>query len=339
MSDIKAKTRRARVSARRAPKPSVELSRPGPSPTDIGGVAHPGWPIQRRIAATLITLATVAAAAAFGQRMWQAYVEAPWTRDATVRAYVVTMAPEVSGRIVELGVADNQHVQKGDLLMVIDPTDYKIAVSRDEAVLQQAVFDGQNIAREAQRREDLAKLDAVALEQLQLYQSNASIARAKVQQATADLHQARVNLERTRIFAPVDGWVTNLLARRDDYADIGQSEVSLVDSDSFWVDAYFEENQVASIHEGDAATIKLMGYRETVSGHVAGISRGIDVPNAQPNQQGLATVNPIFTWVRLAQRIPVRIHLDQVPPNVRLVAGLTATVEIENRRTSSAKAL
>jgi RND family efflux transporter MFP subunit len=251
------------------------------------------------------------------------------------------MAPEVSGRIVELGVADNQLVHKGDLLMVIDPTDYKIAVSRGEAVLQQAIFDGQNIAREAQRREGLAKFDAVALEQLQLYQSNASIARAKVQQATADLHQARVNLERTRILAPVDGWVTNLLAQLDDYADVGQSEVSLVDSESFWVDAYFEENQLASIHEGDAATIKLMGYRQTVRGHVAGISRGIDVPNAQPNQQGLATVNPIFTWVRLAQRIPVRIRLDQVPQGVRLVAGLTATVEIEHEHApaSSAKTL
>jgi multidrug resistance efflux pump len=333
MPDVKAKAKRERSPIGRAPEPSVEP--PAPSAETGIETARAGRTIPRRIIAVLITLASVAIAAAVGQHMWQAYVEAPWTRDATVRAYIVTMAPEISGRIVELGVTDNQFVHKGDLLMVIDPTDYKIAVSRGEAVLQQAFFDGQNIAREAQRRESLAKLDAVALEQLQLYQSNASIARAKVQQATADLHQARVNLERTRIFAPVEGWVTNLLARLDDYADIGQSEVSLVDSDSFWVDAYFEENQLASIHEGDAATIKLMGYRQTVRGHVAGISRGIDVPNAQPNQQGLATVNPIFTWVRLAQRIPVRIHLDQVPQGVRLVAGLTATVEIERAPTSA----
>jgi multidrug resistance efflux pump len=340
MSDIKAKAKRERLPIGRAPKLSNETPEPEPSDPGIDG-APPGPRILRRTIAVLITLASVVAATAAGQSMWRAYVEAPWTRDATVSAYIVTMAPEVSGRIVELGVADNQLVHKGDLLMVIDPTDYKIAVSRGEAVLQQAIFDGQNIAREAQRREGLAKFDAVALEQLQLYQSNASIARAKVQQATADLHQARVNLERTRILAPVDGWVTNLLAQLDDYADVGQSEVSLVDSESFWVDAYFEENQLASIHEGDAATIKLMGYRQTVRGHVAGISRGIDVPNAQPNQQGLATVNPIFTWVRLAQRIPVRIRLDQVPQGVRLVAGLTATVEIEHEHApaSSAKTL
>ena len=290
---------------------------------------RPSRPIRRRIMSVLITLASAAAAVLVGLKMWRAYVEAPWTRDATVRAYIVTMAPEVAGRIVELGIADNQFVHKGDLLMVIDPTNYKIAISRDEALLQQAIFDAQNITREAQRRENLAKFDAVALEQLQLYQSNASIAHAKIQQATADLHQARVNLERTRILAPVDGWVTNLLARRDDYAGIGQNEVSLVDSSSFWVDAYFEENQLAVIHEGDAVSVKLMGYRQIVRGHVSGISRGINVANAQPNQQGLATVNPIFTWVRLAQRVPVRIHLDQVPQGVRLVAGLTATVEVE----------
>ncbi len=336
MSDGKAKARRERLPIRRAPKPSDEPHEPVLSSATGTGVAPPRRRILRRTIAVLITMASVAAAAAAGESMWRAYVEAPWTRDATVRAYIVTMAPEISGRIVELAVADNQFVHKGDLLMVIDPTNYKIAVNRGEAVLQQAVLDGQNIAREALRREGLAKLDAVALEQLQLYQSNASIAHAKVQQAAADLHQARINLERTRIVAPVDGWVTNLLARLQDYANIGQSEVSLVDSDSFWVDAYFEENQVASIHEGDAATLKLMGYQQAIRGHVAGISRGIDVSNAQPNQQGLATVNPIFTWVRLAQRIPVRIQMDRIPRDVRLVAGLTATVEIESTQPASA---
>jgi multidrug resistance efflux pump len=337
MSDVKAKAKRERLSIGRAAKTANDPPEPSLSPDTSIENAPPGQRRLRRTIAVIVTMASVAAAAATSQSMWRTYVEAPWTRDATVRAYIVTMAPEVSGRIVELEVADNQLVHKGDLLMVIDPTNYRIAVSRGEAVLQQANLDGQNIAREAQRREGLAKLDAVALEQLQLYQSNAAIARAKVQQAVADLHQARVNLERTRILAPADGWVTNLLARKDDYANLGQSEVSLIDSASFWVDAYFEENQLASIHAGDAATIKLMGYQETVRGHVAGISRGIDVANAQPNQQGLATVNPIFTWVRLAQRIPVRIHLDHVPQGVRLVAGITATVEVERAPTSPAR--
>jgi RND family efflux transporter MFP subunit len=281
-----------------------------------------------KIVALLITLASTALAVVLCQAMWHAYVEAPWTRDATVRAYVVTMAPEISGRIVELRVIDNQFVHKGEPLMVIDPTDYKIAVSRSEAALQQARSDAENLTREAQRRARLTKIDAVALEQAETFASNAAIAQAQVQQATANLRQARVNLERTQIRSPVNGWVTNLLAQRADFANIGQNEVSLVDSDSFWVDAYFEETQLASIHEGDAAIILLMGYPQAVRGHVASISRGINISNAQPNQQGLATVNPIFTWVRLAQRIPVHVCIDNVPPGVRLAAGITATVRI-----------
>jgi multidrug resistance efflux pump len=284
--------------------------------------------LRRPAVSLLITLASVALAIVLGQAMWRAYVEAPWTRDGTVRAYVVTMAPEISGRIAELRVTDNQFVHKGDVLMVIDPTDYKIAVIRSEAALQEAQSDADNIAREAQRRARLNKVDAVALEQAQTYESKAEIAQAQVRQAIANLRQARVNLERTRIRAPVNGWVTNLLAQRADFANIGQSEISLVDADSFWVDAYFEETQLRSIRDGDAAIIQLMGYRQVVRGHVTGISRGINIPNAQPNQQGLATVNPIFTWVRLAQRIPVHVHIDSVPQDVRLVAGITAAVGI-----------
>ena len=284
--------------------------------------------LRPRAVSLLITFASVALAAVLGRAMWRDYVESPWTRDGTVRAYVVTMAPEISGRIVELPVTDNQFVHKGELLMVIDPTDYKIAVSRSEAALQQARSDAENITREARRRARLNQLDAVALEQAESYETKALVAHAQVQQAIANLHQARVNLERTQIRSPVNGWVTNLLAQREDFANIGQSEVSLVDSDSFWVDAYFEENQLGSIREGDAATILLMGYRQVVRGHVGSISRGINVANAQPNQQGLAAVNPIFTWVRLAQRIPVHVRIDDVPPDVRLVAGITATVRI-----------
>src|ERR1700677_2074938 len=171
--------------------------------------------LGRRATAVCVTLASVAVAAILGRSTWRAYVETPWTRDGTVRAYVVTMAPEISGRIVELQVTDNQFVHKGDLLMVIDPTDYKIAVTRSEAALQQARSDAENITREAQRRARLTQVDAVALEQAQTYESNALIARAQVQQAIANLRQARVNLERTQIRSPGNAWATNLLAQRD----------------------------------------------------------------------------------------------------------------------------
>src|ERR1700719_2672059 len=289
-----------------------------------------------RVVPLLVTLVTIALATGLGLAMWDAYMGAPWTRDGTVRAYVVTMAPEVAGRIVELPVADNQFVHKSDLLMVIDPTNFKIAVSLAEAAVRQAEANAQNIERQAQRRQRLSDL-AETVEDRQTFESNALVAQAQYQQAVANLDQARVNLERTQIRSPVNGWVTNLLAQLGDYVTVGQNEISLVDADSFWIDGYFEETNLGSIREGDPASVKLMGYSQVVRGHVGSLARGINVANAQPNGQGLATVNPIFTWVRLAQRIPVRIKIDQVPEGVRLVAGMTATVHIDPQPSASAK--
>lgn len=290
-----------------------------------------------RIVPLLITLATVALAVPLGWAMWNAYMGAPWTRDGTVRTYVVTMAPEIAGRIVELPVVDNQFVRKGDLLMVIDPTNYRIARSIAEATVQLAKANAENATSEAKRRQWLREQRAVSTEELEIHEKNAVVAEAQYQQALANQEQARVNLERTQIRSPVNGWVTNLAVRLGDYANVGRSNISVVDADSFWVDGYFEETTIESIREGDTAQVKLMGYGQIVRGHVASIARGINVPNAQANQQGLATVNPIFTWVRLAQRVPVRIDIDQVPEGVVLVAGMTATLQIDPRRRPPAK--
>ena len=163
-------------------------------------------------------------------------------------------------------------------------------------------------------------------------------AHAQHQQAVAKRDQAKVNLERTQIRSPVDGWVTNLLVRQGDYASIGRHVISIVDATSFWVDAYFEETKLGSIHEGDPAEIKLMGNSQIVRGQVGGVARGIKVSNAQPDPQGLAKVNPIFTWVRLAKRVPVRIRISQIPYGMRLVAGMTATVQVDPLATRALKA-
>jgi len=318
MSDVETKSKREAA----ADSPAAVWS-PEPTP--------PVTPRRRlRILPLLITLVALAVAIVLGRAMWDAYMGAPWTRDGTVRAYVVTMAPEVSGHIVQLPVADNQFVHKGDLLMVIDPTNYKIAVSLAEAAVQQAQANAQNIEREAKRRQELTTL-AVTVEEKQTYASNALASEAQLQQAQANLDQARVNLQRTEIRSPVNGWVTNLLAQLGDYANVGQNEISVVDADSFWIDGYFEETNLEPIRVGDPASVKLMGYSQIVRGHVDSIARAINVPNAQPNGAGLAQVNPIFTWVRLAQRIPVRIHIDHVPKGVVLAAGMTATVQIDPR--------
>ena len=284
--------------------------------------------VRIRIIPLLITLATTALAGVLGSAMWEAYMGAPWTRDGTVRVYVVKMAPEVVGQIVELPIANNQFVHKGDLLMVIDPRDYVIAVRQSEAAVQQAKADWDNKQAESNRRQKLNNL-AVTEEEQQTYASSALAAQAAYQQALANLDHARVNLERTRISSPVNGYVTNLLAQLGDYATVGQRIISVVDTDSFWIDGYFEETNLGQIDDGDPATVKLMGYSQVVRGHVEGVARGINIPNVQPDQEGLASVNPIFTWVRLAQRVPVQIHIDQVPDGVRLVAGMTATVQID----------
>src|ERR1700754_2489767 len=352
-------------------------------------------PLQRprRFVPYLITLTTAAVAVPLAWAMWSAYMGAPWTRDATVRAYVVTMAPEVAGRIVELHVIDNKYVRKGDLLLVIDPTNFRIAVSQAEAAVQQAQANVQNIdaqmdvqqaqinasqaqlrlgraalvfaQQQAERYQKLAKDGWGTVQNAQqftsqLHQQEATVqsaqeslnqtlrqvetlkaqrlsAEAGLAQAKAQLNQAQVNLERTRILSPVDGYVTNLLAQLGDYVNVGGDTISLVDADSFWVDGYFEETTLAPIRVGDPAQIKLMGHGQIVLGHVDSIARAINVANAQPNSQGVANVNPIFTWVRLAQRIPVRIHIDEVPAGVILAAGMTATVEIDDRARAAAR--
>ena len=279
------------------------------------------------IVPVLLTCLLVAAAAVSGWAAWNAYLAPPWTRDGTVRAYVVTMAPEVSGRIVHLPVTDNQFVHKGDLLIEIEPTDYAIAVDNAQANLDQARDNAANKQAEAKRRLQLTNL-TTSEEERQTYLTGARTAEAAVAQAVATLAQAKVNLERTRIVSPVNGYVTNLQSREGDYAVVGARSISLVDADSYWVDGYFEETALHAIRDGDAAHIHLMGWHDVIDGHVTGVARGIQVANATADAAGLASVNPIFTWIRLAQRIPVHIAIDKVPPGLRLVAGQTASVDI-----------
>jgi multidrug resistance efflux pump len=289
-----------------------------------------------RVVPYIITLVTVTIAAMLGWAMWNAYMGTPWTRDGTVRTYVVTMASEVAGHIVELPVSDNQFVHKGDLLIVIDPTDYRIALELAEAAVEQAEATAENARVEAERRAKLTEL-AVSKEEQQSYRATALADRARVQRAIANRNQARVNLERTHIRSPANGWITNLLVQLGDYATVGRNVLSVVNADTFWIDAYFEETQLATIREGDPAKVKLMAYSSIVRGEVGSIARGINVLNARPDGQGLATVNPIFTWVRLAQRVPVRIRIKEVPDGVVLVAGMTATVEVEPRHPRALK--
>ena len=317
------------VEAEGQPTPRDWPERTTPAGSESATKAKSSWMIRHSRVA--VTLTAVAFALLAAWRLWGVYMGEPWTRDATVRAYV-TMAPEVAGRIVELPVRDNQLVRKGDLLMVIDPIDYRIAVALAEAQVAQTKATAENTLAQTTRRDMLTNM-SVSEETKQTFKTNWLSADANHRQALANLEQARVKLERTRIVSPVNGYVTNLLAHFGNYANAGQNLISLVDADSYWVDGYFEETNLHGISVGDPASIKLMGNSEIIRGHVDSIARGINVANAQPAGQGLANVNPIFTWVRLAQRIPVRIHIDQVRSGLVLSAGMTATVQIEPKPT------
>lgn len=284
----------------------------------------------------VLTLLVVAVSLAAAWAMWHTYMLSPWTRDGTVRVYIVTIAPEVAGRIVQLNVADNQYIHKGDLLFVVDPSDYRIAVDDAQAVVEDAKERMALSASEAERRAQLNEL-AVSAEQKQIYAVGAATATASYHQALTRLAKAELDLSRTEVHSPVDGWVTNLALRQGDYSDVGRRALSLVDAHSFWVEGYFEETTIGPIADGDPASVWLMGFPEEIKGHVDSLARAINVPNAQSDAAGIAEVNPVFTWVRLAQRVPVRIHLDVVPSSVRLVQGMTATVQVHPKSASGAR--
>lgn len=281
----------------------------------------------RLAARLLVTGMLLAAAAVAGLAVWNHYLTGPWTRDGQVLAYVVNLAPEVSGRVTRLAVTDNQPVRKGDVLYEIDPVNYQIALASAKANVDSQLANLKLKQAEAARRRDLTTL-STSQEELQTYLSGAEMAQASYAGALAQLSQAHINLDRTQVRSPVNGYVTNLLLREGDYATAGTRNIAVLDSDSFWVYGFFEETKLAGIQVGDPASVALMGYRTPIEGHVDSISHGINTPNTQPGPLGLASVSPVFTWVRLAQRIPVRVHIDHVPDGLHLAAGMTATVTV-----------
>jgi multidrug resistance efflux pump len=281
--------------------------------------------LLRKVATAAIAVVAVLVALV----TWDHYNAGPWTRDGRVRVHVASVAPQISGQIRELRIVDNQFVHKGDILYVIDPFDFEVALGANKATLQQRTADLNVKQLQSERRARLSDLSA-SVEQKQVYEGSALQAKAAVDLAQEQVRQAEVNLQRTEVRSPVNGIVTNLLLREGDYARQGATNVSIIDADSYWVDGYFEETKLARLCIGDRAEARLMGYSAPIIGHIATVTRGISVSNAAASTQGLPNVDPVYTWVRLAQRVPVRIAIDRVPPGVPLVSGLTATVTIRD---------
>ncbi len=274
----------------------------------------------------IVTLAFVCAAFYVGRGLWVHYMDEPWTRDARLRADVVGIAPDVSGLVSEVDVQDNQRVKKGDVLFRVDRERFNIALAQAEAALEGSRAAMEQAHRERERQERLG--DAASLQQKEQAGTAEDQARAAYGQALANRDLAKLNLDRSEIKATVNGTVSNLSLRPGDYVTAGTAKVALVDTDSLRVEGYFEETKLPRIHVGDTVSVRLMGQSQRLQGHIDSIATGIEDRERTAGTGLLANINPTFSWVRLAQRVPVRINLDNVPGNVHLIAGLTATVEV-----------
>jgi multidrug resistance efflux pump len=288
----------------------------------------PSLPRPAAWARFAVTVLLVAAAAIAGRHLWAHYELEPWTRDGRVKAYVVQVAPDVSGLVTAVPVRDNQDVKAGDVLFEIDRARFQLAYDQAKAAVESQTVALAQAKRDARRNRELGQLvSAEAREQSQtrVEQAEAALAQAKVAQNVASL-----NLRRSRVVAATDGRVTNLDLRVGAYAAAGHPVMALVDSGSFYVEGYFEETKLPRIHEGDKVSVELMGEPRALRGHVESIALGIADRDRSMGANMLPNVNPNFNWVRLAQRIPVRVHIDRVPDGVRLVAGQTATVVLDD---------
>ncbi|WP_440983372.1 efflux RND transporter periplasmic adaptor subunit [Shinella sumterensis] len=283
-------------------------------------------PVLSLLGRYALTLCLVAASAFVALTAWNHYERTPWTRDGRVGVDVVQIAPEVSGTVNAVSVVDNQYIRRGDILYEIDPERLRLAVALAEAEVEAKRQDV--IVREATARRHSQLKDVVSQEAAQQSSGAAAVAGAAYQSAVAALDLAKLNLVRSTVRAPVDGYVTNLRLRPGDYATAGVTKVAILDAASFWITGYFEETKIRQIRVGDPARIMVMGFDQPISGHVESLGRGIENSNDAPGHLGLPNVAATISWVRLAQRIPVRIKIDRAPSGVELAAGMTATVEI-----------
>ena len=277
----------------------------------------------------LVTLVAVAAAIVVGVQLWKHYEVEPWTRDGRVKTNIVQIAPDVSGLVTKVYVHDNQPVTAGQVLFEIDQARFELALRQAEASERARRTALAQAQKEARRNAQLHEL--VSQETREQGQARVEQLRAALEQAVVSRDVARLNLKRTRVVSVVDGYVTNLDLRAGGYASAGHPVMALVDRNGFYVEGYFEETKLARIHPGDPVRIRLMGQKPLIEGHVESFAEGISDRDRKTGSNLLPDINPTFNWVRLAQRIPVRVKLDRVPADVRLVAGQTATVEVLER--------
>ena len=273
------------------------------------------------------TIVILAAAVLLSRTLWNKYMDSPWTRDGRVRANVINVAADVSGTVVAVTVKDNQLVHRGDLLFTVDRERYRLALAKASALLAARKAELAMRQQESQRRALLESV-VVSAESRDNARSQADSAEAMYQDAVIAQDTAKLNLNRTEVHAPVDGYITNLNVHPGDYASAGEAKLAMIDKNSFWVYGYFEETKLHLLHLGDQVEVRLLGNAPVIQGHIESLARGISDHDNPTSRELLSDVNPVFNWVRLAQRVPVRIRLDKLPKNTHLAAGMTCTVVV-----------
>jgi multidrug resistance efflux pump len=287
--------------------------------------------IIKKLGLGAINLFIIAAVAWYAYQAFAEYIDNPWTRDGQVRGHVIQVAPRVSGMVTNIAVIDNQFVQAGDLLFELDTEPFEIAIAQADANLQRAIIGSRSANIEYQRLQEIFAKDPGAISQKDLNRREANYLQSlsEIDVAKESLRSAKLNLDYTNVRAAVDGYVSNVDFQIGTQAVASTPILALVDSNSFWVFGYFRESQIGKFKIGDPARVTLMAYPDQpLQGTVESLGWGIAPSDGNAGTKLLPSIKPVFQWIRLAQRIPVRIKLEKVPEGVELRFGLTASVMV-----------
>ena len=286
---------------------------------------------MKKIIKILLTLAILGIALFFAYNKYREYIDNPWTRDGQVRTQVIQVTPRVNGMVTKIHVVDNQKVKTGDLLFEIDPSQYEVKLKQAEARLQRTNEAAKGTKIEYERVKNIYSKDKGAVSQKDLVRNETNYYKslADIDSSTEAVNTAKLNLSYTKVFAEVDGYVSNINFQIGSQATANKAILALVDENAYWVFGFFREDAIPEVKVGDTAKVTLLAYPDTpLSGKVESIAWGISHSDGNPGSNLLPSVKPVFQWIRLAQRIPVRIKLDKLPENVKLRFGLTASVMV-----------
>jgi len=286
---------------------------------------------MKTIIKVLLTLTILGAAGFFAYNKYRAYIDNPWTRDGQVRTQVIQVTPRVNGMVIKINIIDNQQVKEGDLLFEIDPSQYQVKLNQAKAKLQRTREAAKGTKIEFERVKNIYAKDKGAVSQRDMVRNETNYYKslADIDNSEEAVNTAKLNLSYTKVFAEVDGYVSNINFQTGSQAVANQPILALVDENAYWVFGFFREDAIPEVKIGDTAIVTLLAYPDTpLSGKVESIAWGIAHSDGNPGNNLLPSVKPVFQWIRLAQRIPVRIKLDKLPEEVKLRFGLTASVMI-----------